>query len=244
MELLEIDELQLYFGDPYIINDKLTIFQPKINDIVDFGEGKYFNMLHYLTAIPSDMKAQLFDMGLDYEHVSDFELFLMLAPTLPQNLTYPLLGDVDLSQLKMYRNIDNDQIYLGNKETGLKIDIIIYERMVNYLRKLHGLKKKVERAVNARTKQVLIEEDRNRIVTNKNKPYKSFLLPLISSIKARQGYTLDYVRNMGLYEFMDEVSRLQIIHNADALLHGAYSGMIDTKKIKKSEFNWMKEMEH
>ena len=47
------------------------------------------------------------------------------------------------------------------------------------------------------------------------------------------GYTLDYVKNMGLCEFFDDLSRLQIIVNADALLQGSYSGMVDTSKIPK-----------
>ena len=42
---------------------------------------------------------------------------------------------------------------------------------------------------------------------------------------------------------MDDVQRLQIINNADALLHGMYSGMIDTKKINKNEINWMRELD-
>ena len=79
---------------------------------------------------------------------------------------------------------------------------------------------------------------------NKNKPYKSFLTPLISSVKVRMGYTKEYVRNMGIYELTDDIARLQIINNADALLRGMYGGMIDTKKIDKSELNWMKEIEH
>ena len=66
----------------------------------------------------------------------------------------------------------------------------------------------------------------------------------MSAVKVRMGYTKDYVRNMGIYEFTDDVQRLQVIHNADALIHGMYSGMIDTKKIDKKELNWLKEIEH
>ena len=68
------------------------------------------------------------------------------------------------------------------------------------------------------------------------------LLPLISSVKVRMGYTKDYVRNEGFVEFFDDVSRLQIIHNADHLLAGCYAGTIDMKKINKKELNWMQEI--
>lgn len=239
MDLFEIDELQLYFGDDYVINDYISLKQPTIDQIVKYGERKYFSMIHTITSIPSDMKSQLDDIGIDYEQISDFELFMLLAPTLNVEATSIILGDIDLSQLKRYQNNQNGQIVLANKDTGLVIDSLIYERIVNYLRKVHGLKKKVEYAANKYTKKILIEEDRQQIELNKNKPYQSFLTPLISSVKVRMGYTKDYVRNMGLYEFMDDVSRLQIIHNADALLQGCYAGTIDMKKIGKGALNWM-----
>jgi predicted small metal-binding protein len=242
--LFEIDQLQLYFGDPYVINDKIIIKQPNIVQIMEYGEKKYYSMVHTITAIPSDMKSQLADMGFDYEQLEDFQLFQMLAPTLSKESTSILFGDIDFTKLKPYRNPQNNLVVLADKETGLVIDVLIYERIVNYLRSVHGLKKKVEKAKNAMTKRILIEEDRRNLAMNKNKPYKSFLTPLVSAVKVRMGYTKDYVRNMGIYEFTDDIARLQIINNADALLRGIYGGMIDTKKIDKKELNWMKEIEH
>lgn len=241
--LFETDQLRLYFGDPYVINEHITIFQPTVGQIADYGEQKYYSMIHTLTAIGSDLKSQLADMGIDYEAIEDFQLFQMLAPTLPQAATAILFGDLDFSKLKLYPNPENGLPIMVDIETGLKIDILIYERIVNYLRKVHGLKKKVEHAANKYTKRVLIEEDRRNIELNKNKPYKSFLTPLVSAVKVRMSYTKDYVRNMGIYEFMDDISRIQVINNADALLNGMYSGMIDTKKIDKSALNWMKELD-
>lgn len=54
MNIMDIDELMLYFGDDFVINDKIKIHQPTINEIVEYGEQKYFSMLHTITAIPSD----------------------------------------------------------------------------------------------------------------------------------------------------------------------------------------------
>lgn len=51
---LEADALFLYFGDDYVINDKITISQPTIGMVADYGEAQYFSMVHSLTAIPSD----------------------------------------------------------------------------------------------------------------------------------------------------------------------------------------------
>ena len=239
---LDVDELQLYFGDDYIINDYIKIIQPTIGKVVDYGEASYFSTVYTITAIPSDMKSQLWDLGLDWCEVDDFELFMMLVQTLTPDRTSILFGDLDFSKLKPYRNNQNGDIVLADKETGIVIDKMIYLRIVNYLRKLHNIKPKVEKAANKMTKKVLIEEDRQKILYAKDKPFKSYLLPLISAIKVKQGYTKDYVRNMGLYEFFDDVSRAQIIDQANHLLNGAYCGMADLKKVPKQDFNWMREL--
>jgi hypothetical protein len=239
---LDVDELQLYFGDDYVINENISITQPLVGGVVDYGEAQYFSMVHTLTAIPSDMKSQLWDMGLDWCEVDDFELFMMLAQTLTPDRTYILFGDLDFSKLRPFKNNQNGDIVLADKETGLVIDKMIYLRIMSYLRKLHNLKPKVEKAANKMTKKVLIEEDRQKILHAKDKPFKSYLLPLISSVKVKQGYAKDYVRNMGLYEFFDDVARMQIINNADHLLSACYAGTIDMKKINKAELNWMKEL--
>ena len=203
-DMFEIDPLQLYFGDDYIINDKIKIKQAKIGDIVDFGEAKYFSVVHTLTAIPSDLKSKLWDMGLDWMEVEDFELFIMLAPTLPIESTKLLFGDLDFTKLKPYRNKENGDIVLADLESGVKIDKLIYLRIVNYLRKVHNITPKIERAANKTTKQILIDEDRMKIRLNQEKPFKSYLLPHISSLKVRMVYTKDYVRNEGFVEFFDD----------------------------------------
>lgn len=239
--IFDVDQLQLYFGDDYVINDKIKISQPTIGDIVDFGEAQYFNMIYTITAIPSDMKSQLWDLGIDWMEVEDFDLFVMLAPTLPIEKTKLLFGDLDFTKLKLYKNRENGDVLLADLDTGVKIDKMIYLRIVNYLRKVHNITPKIERAANKTTKQILIDEDRMRIQTNKEKPFKSYLLPLISSVKVRMGYTKDYVRNEGFVEFFDDVNRLQIIYNADHLLSGCYAGTIDMKKINKADLNWLRE---
>lgn len=240
--ILEVDELSLYFGDPYIVNDYITITIPKIGEVVKYGERQYYSMLSTITSIPSDMKSQLWDMGIDWTQIEDFQLFMMLAPTLPKDKTYILFGDLDLQAMRPFENKQNDTVFLGDPETGAIIDELAYGKISSYLCAAHNITKKVEKAANEFTKKFMIDEDRQKLQYNAKQPYKSFLRPLISAVKCRQGYTLDYVRNMGLFEFFDDVNRLQVIVNADALLQGSYSGMVDTSKIPKKNFDWCREI--
>lgn len=239
----DVESLFLYFGDDYVINDQIKLSQPTIGQIVDYGESQYFSMIHTLTAIPSDMKSILWDqLKVDWTQVEDFTLFQMLSQTMTPDRTGIIFGDLDFSKMQPYPHPENGEVILVDKEAGVIIDQLIYMRMMTFLRKLHNITPKPEKAKGKRAKQAMIDEDRRNRELNKDKPFRSYLLPLISSIKVKQGYTRDYVRNMGLFEFFDDVSRAQIIDNANHLLNGAYCGMADLSKVDKKEFNWMREL--
>lgn len=240
----DVDSLFLYFGDDYVINDNILITQPTIGQIVDYGEAQYFSMVHQICAIPSDVKSILWDQmdHLDWTKVEDFELFIMFTQSLTPDKTWILFGDLDFSKMRPFRSPVNGEIVLADKENGVIIDQLIYMRIVNYVRKLHNITPKPEKAKGKRAKEAMIDEDRRAREYNKDKPFRSYLLPLISSVKVKQKYTKEYVRNMGLMEFFDDVSRLQIINNADHLMSAAYAGTLDMKKLNKQELNWMREL--
>ena len=83
-------DLSIIFGDDYYINDAISIHQPTLRDIKEMGEDKYFQAVFTLTCIPSDMKYRLFKLGLDYEEVEDFDLFMLMAPTLETDISQRL----------------------------------------------------------------------------------------------------------------------------------------------------------
>ena len=111
---LDVDELQLYIGDDYVINDHIKVLQPTIKQIAEFGEKEFFSVVHTVTAIPSDMKANLWDMGLDWMEVDDFELFVMLSQTLTPDRTKLLFGNLDFTK---------SDFSTGNSLPNCKIEI-------------------------------------------------------------------------------------------------------------------------
>ena len=238
----QYDELKMYFGEPYWVTDKICIHQPTIGEICEWGEKEYYSMIHMLTCIPSDMKSQLEDMGINYMNISDFELFMFLTRNLTSKQTGIILGDLDLSKFKQCKNIENDALCLYYEDNDIIIDNYVYMKITDYLRKLHGIKSKVEKAYNETTRKILIKLDRERIEKTKNQPYKSQLKELISAMMRYPGfkYKKNELKECGLYEFMDAVQGAQIYVSTTSLLSGIYSGMVDTSKINKKEFNWMR----
>lgn len=243
--MLEIDEVTLWMGEPYVINDKIKVLQPNLRQVLEFGERQYFSVIQTLCSTSSNMKSQLADIGLDWETIEDFQMFMMLAQSLDKEKTKLVLGDIDLSKFKIFENKENGEPVMVDKENDIIIDRLIYMRMVEYLRRVHGLTRAYDRTKNQFVHEMAIEMDREEIQSNANKTYKSFLWPLISSVKAKQGYTKQYVLDMQLFELVHEANRLQVITQSVALLQGSYSGMVDTKKIKgfSEQCNWMRDIE-
>jgi hypothetical protein len=74
--MFEIDELKIYRDSDIPITDKIVVIQPTIDQIIEFGEKRYFGAVHCLTGVGADFKWQLWDYyGIDYTTIDDFELF-------------------------------------------------------------------------------------------------------------------------------------------------------------------------
>lgn len=242
-DLFYFDPLKMYCGSNYVLDDTITIIQPTIGEIVEHGERDYYNTIYTITATPSDMKATLWDMGVDWEDVSDFALFQMIVRSLPLSKTNIILGDrIDFEKLQPVYNESTEEEALVDVENDVYIDRLRYMRLVGFLRKMHGLKANVEKALNKRTKIALIELDRQNALKNKQNANTSYLLPLITSLKVRMGYTKEHILNMGIFEFMEDLRRVQVINQADHMLNGCYSGMVDASKFNKKDLNWLRDL--
>ena len=126
MDIIQVDELRLYFGDDIKIADGVVLKSPTIGKIVDHGESSYFNTVQTLCATPSSMKVTLADNKLDWMKVTDWQLFTMICPSLTPEQTSLVLGDLDLSQLKPHPFMDTEEIVLANADETIIINVLYY----------------------------------------------------------------------------------------------------------------------
>lgn len=252
----DFDKLQLYFAEPYIIElkdkegnviNEITIRQPSIGDIVKLGESTFYNTLYIFILNTTSYRLQLWDMGQDWNTISDYELFCTMIKGANTEVTKTIFGDIDFSSFGLYTKIleDNTQVVtLYNPVQNIEIDEETYTHIAQYLRTMFNIFPKVEKTKGKTMKEWLIEEERDKLRAQKNKEHsKSTLLPMISTYINHPGtkYRRDELRSIGIYEFMDSVQRLQIYESTIALMHGMYSGMISSKDIDKEALNFMRE---
>lgn len=270
--MFEYDELQLYRGRDIQITNKIIITQPTLGQIEEFGERKYFSAVHTLTSVGADLKWQLWDMGIDYTEISDYDLFIKLISVMvssKKNILQELLNNPDyknklqkfdketLNEMSInplqlvFKDIDladfqpcflnnTNEIILYNKKQDITIDRSIYSRIVDVVRQMHGFKRNNQIPANEITKMDLIEDARDEAMAAQNKPYKSVLKPLISSLINHSGFSYGHneVWDMKVNAFFDSIKRINKIQDATLLMQGAYSGFASLKGIDRERLNW------
>ena len=143
-------------------------------------------------------------------------------------------------------NSYEDYIFTNIQQEEVIIDEFTYNMITDYLRQVHLIQKDEKMPANESTKMVLIEDDRDEYLRNKNKEYHSQLKNLISSMVNCEGFKYNHAQvwDMKINAFMDSVRRISKIKNADLLLQSGYSGFgVNLKEINKKQLDWLGELE-
>ena len=148
--------------------------------------------------------------------------------------------DMDFTTFKLGTQTGLPDLVLKNKDQVV-IDRAIHKLMTDYLRQIHKLKKNVDTGFNDATRKIMIEDDRDEMALQMQKPFQSLLLPLISSLTncPEFKYRWDDVWTLPIGVFMDSVERVQKHKSYNFVMQGIYSGCVDMKKLDKKELHWM-----
>lgn len=215
--MYELDELQIYRGKEIKINKNISVRIPLLTEIADFGERRYFSAVHNITSVGADLKWQLWDLGIDYTQIEDYDLFIRLISQIVSSkkelhddiLVHPekydktfdedelqdllinplelILVDIDFADYKPYYMENTKQVVLYNQNKDITFDRVAYTKVVEVIRNLHGFKRNNQIPANERTKMDLIEDARDEAMLAATKPFHSVLKPLISTLQVSCG---------------------------------------------------------
>ena len=246
----KFDPLKMYFREDYFVKG-IRIVQPTINDILNMGESKFYSGLSPFLYNSTSIRVMLWDLPqrIDWCNVKDIEVFGILKNmTNTDNSAIRLLfPDYRIEHMQLMqlneKNSNECQLFLYDEENDFVLNESEYMEIAEYIRTLLNIHPKIEKAKGKTTKQWMIDEDRMNMAQRDEKN-TSTLLPLISACINHPGfkYKLQELRDVGIYEFMDSVQRLQIYESTIALLGGSYSGFADMSKVPKEQFNFMRDI--
>lgn len=196
----------------YKVNDKISVHVPTVDEIFDFGDQKYYSTVQTLVATPFDLMVELDDIGIDYESITDYQLFVLMMESIAINEddTTIFFGNLNLKNFQEAVNPKNGEKVLWDKNNDIVIDQMIALEICNAIRKIHFWEAPVGRAGNAEAKRYLIERKRKTKQRLAKKPYKSFLESMIISLVNTEEFPYNYETVMGLSVYKLNASWRQI----------------------------------
>jgi len=134
------DILKMYYRYDYSPIDGISVRIPTIGEIIDYGEQQFWDMAYLLCANTTSLRLMLWNNGIDWNDLTDFELFYkILIPLLSKAKTQIILKDFDLSKLyPVTLNSEDDNethvvlVYLNNAD--IQIDECGYKKLIDYIR--------------------------------------------------------------------------------------------------------------
>lgn len=248
----DFDVAKIYSGESYHVVEGITINQPTIGEIIDFGERKFWHLIHCFTCNPTSMRIALWEAGEDWNKMDDFVLFMTLVTQVKKEETQILFGDLDFTKFQCLQDDESKEFFMINIDNPLiTIDRHIYDILVSYLRMVFNANPKVEKIKGKYAKQVVIDAEKAdleaKLKINENNLWnESTLFPLLSAVTNHAGfqYNLQEVQKLTFFQFMDAVKRIRVIDSSNALLSGIYSGMLDTSKMKNldKDLDWTRDL--
>lgn len=227
----------------YEINYKISVHVPTVNEIFDFGDQKYYSIVQTLVATPFDLMVELDDIGIDYETITDYQLFILMMESIAVNEddTSILFGDLNLKGFQEAVNPQNGEKVLWSKDNDIVIDQMIALEICNAIRKIHFWEAPIGRAGNAEAKRYLIERNRKKKKRLAKKPYKSFLESMIISLVNTEEFPYNYetVMDLSVYKLNASWRQIQKKKHWEQTMNGVYFGTVDTTKINLEKINWL-----
>ena len=234
------DKLKMYFGEDCEIAG-IQIKQPKIGDILRLGESKFYRALSPFLCNPTSIRLFLWERNIDWNKIKDIEVFAFLMPSISiecKEVLDLVFSGVDFKDFILFKK--DQEFLLYSQAQNILLSEFEYLEIAEYLREIMNVHPKVEKAKTKSTKNWMIQEERMNLA-NKTSEDSSTLLSLVSACVNHPGfkYKLEELKDIGIYQFMDSVKRLQKYESTKALLQGNYSGFADFSKVNKELFNFM-----
>lgn len=249
VEKLGFNPLRVYFGDDYVVNDRIIIHQPSIQDFIDAdNESDIYHVIAPFISNTTGYRVQLWDMGIDWNKITNQELFSILIKTVDHKYSKLIFGDIDFSTFSLYEKTvdDNKVLTLYSPKMDLEIDEETMNKMCKYIQFMFNSYPPEEEFTSSKIlKQELINNDRQKqLLRKKEDGIDQSLLSMISFYLNHPGckYKKNELREIGYFEFMYNIQRLQIYESTRAIYGGLYSGMCDLSKVDKNEFNFMRDV--
>ena len=229
-------------GEEYCVNQYISIRNPTVREVIDFGEDIFDIVLKLFTRKPYDIAVELWDRGIDYSTITDWDLFFDTVPNIAPEFSGIFFEGFEFNRLAPCVNELNGLNVLANVENpDIYIDEVIFRKMVTYLRFVYFISEKIEYDMgNEVGKQFLIKRMRRKqekyakdVARGKIRP-QSRIHSMIMFCVNNPGcpYNYETIQDIPLVLLYETFHFLKHDNERNNLTLGIYAGRIDPSGMK------------
>lgn len=237
----------VFFGEDYDVNEFIHLHNPTFKEVKEFGEMKYLHLVSLITMRSYDDCVALDDKGLNYQEISDFDIFIRNTRKLTPEDSRIIFGSLDFSKFTIEFSEETQTHYLKcvlNDYQTIIIDKNTYAYIVAFVRKINFVSEKIEYDMgNEIGRKFLLERKRRKQELAKkskqdNTQVKSQLANIASFCCAHSGgkynyQTIQYIKISQLY---DEYKRLNFIDERNDFSAALRTGMMKDADVHKGAY--------
>lgn len=212
------DKLCLIGRKSYKYNDDITINIPTLHQVHGDNEKEetlFWSDINLFTQTPSDMVSELDSMGIDFEQISDYDLFtLLFLFKKKSNATHTSMLFTDFSLWDLDVKECQDKIVLADENDKEIINEDIYNDISDIISMIIGHKKTPkEKFGNAYAKKKWIERDYRKKERLRNNPIEhsnvldGIVLRLVCN--ANFPYNFDTVQDVTIYDLIYSLKQIE-----------------------------------
>ena len=251
---LDFDRLQIYYSNPLTIDIEgvlgtVTVKAPSIGDIIEIGESRFYSNLSILVGNTTQYRLLLWNQGIDWNTISDFQMFMGMYEQLDKDVVDLLFDNINFEDFHVYVRTHEDgtkEEFLYNEETETEINEVVYQYFHQYFQNIFNMKPEEEITRDKHLKEWWIRKDTVAIEQKGKKHEESSFsfVPLISLYVNYSGtkYSSKELKEVGVPEFFDSIARILQIERARAVMSGMYSGFVNSKDIDPSLYDLTKDI--
>ena len=228
--MFEIDELKIYRGSDIPITDKIVVTQPTIDQIIEFGEKRYFGVVHCLTGVGADFKWQLWDYyGIDYTTIDDFELFkkIIWQSLSSKKYLYKELTENREKYEEQLKNIE-DKLEKTNKEIQNILNAIMSGIVNNMLKDKLDELEQIKTNLEIRLVELKMENSNSDVINITEEQIKSMFSKFREYVLTRnlpecKKFISQYIKEVIIYkDYVEVIFNVVFSFVNDEINHNVY----------------------
>jgi len=239
--------LEVLAGDVVKIGN-LKIKHPKLKDVKKIGESMYSEFIRTFCFQPFDVVESLYKQNIDYEEISNYQLFNMFFPFRyyeDENFRdiFCLFFDIDDVLVPLEEDGVVKYFIITDDKKTVIIEESNFEEIQSVLKMITGFSnRKVEKFKDDLIKEMYIEdliETEELAKNSKNNNSVITMADLVGAVILDTSYTYETVWDMYLYQFHSCTRMILKREDYRNTMTGIYTGNLDPKKVNMEKIYWL-----